>query len=347
MKISKKKFGTINGNQIIEYTLENSDGIQLSAMNYGATLTALRIPDKDGKIENVVLGFDSLSGYENHSSFFGATVGRVAGRIKKGQFILNGKTYQLSINEGKNQLHGGGAFNSEIWKVEERVKENESSLIFKLLSESGSFGYPGKLKVQVSFTLTEKNEWKIRYKATTDETTLFNPTNHVYFNLTGDKNKTILDHHLTLRGNKIVELDDDYIPTGNLLPTEETTFDFRHGGQLRQGVDSLHTQNQLVKGFDHAFILDHETEEPNVILSDPISGRRLKMYTDMDSVVIYSGNRLSEESEFVGYPIKNYSGLTLETQQLPDAINNEGFGSIILEVDQTFNSETIFQFDTV
>ncbi|WP_192986584.1 aldose epimerase family protein [Carnobacterium mobile] len=347
MKISKKSFGTIEGKQIIEYTLENSQGVQLSAMNYGATLTALRIPDKDGKIENVVLGFDSVSGYEKHSSFFGATVGRVAGRIKNGRFVLNGKKYQLSVNEGDNQLHGGGDFNSRIWNVKEEVKDTEASLIFTLLIESGSFGYPGNLNVQVSFILTENNEWKIRYKATTDETTLFNPTNHVYFNLTGNENETILNHQLTLISSKIVELNDQYIPTGKLVSVEGTAFDFRHGNKLKQGINSQHPQNQLVHGYDHAFVLDHKAGTPEAVLSDPVSGRRLKMYTDMDSVVLYSGNRLNEEEELVGYPIRNYSGLTLETQQLPDAINNEGFGSIILDVGQVFNSETIYQFDTI
>lgn len=347
MKISKRTFGIIKGEEITEYTLENNHGSQLSAINYGATLTALRVTDKNGKIENVVLGLDSIDEYKKHTSFFGATIGRVAGRIKYGKFTLNGRSYQLTINEGENQLHGGGDFNTQIWEVKESVEDAEASLIFNLLSPAENYGYPGNLSVTVCFTLTENNEWKINYTAVSDETTLFNPTTHTLFNLTGDKNKSILDHQLTLPSNKIVELGEGYIPTGNLLSVENTAFDFREGGQLKQGIESTHPQNQLVVGFDHAFLFNRESGKPDLTLNDPTSGRRLKVFTDRDSVVIYTGNRLSEQVELVGYPVKDYTGLTLETQQLPDAINNEGFGSILLEANQTFHSETVYQFDTI
>lgn len=347
MKMSKRKFGSIKGKEITEYTLENSQGSQLSAISYGATLTALRVPDKNGKIENVVLGLDSIEEYERHTSFYGATIGRVAGRIKEGKFTLNGQNYQVDTNEGKNQLHGGGDFNTKIWDVKENLEDNQASLTFSLLSPAGNYGYPGNLSVEVTFTLTEKNEWKINYTAVSDEATLFNPTTHTFFNLTGDKNKSILDHHLVLSSDKIVELGEGYIPTGHLLSVENTAFDFRKGGHLKQGLESIHPQNQLAGGFDHAFVYNREIGEPDLTLSEPVSGRILKVFSDQDSVVIYTGNRLSEQAELVGYPVKDYTGLTLETQQLPDAINNEGFGSIILEANQTFRSETIYQFDTI
>lgn len=346
MKLSQKLFGTVDGHDVIEYTVENQQGMQLSMMNYGATLTALKVPDKTGKCENIVLGFDSLKAYQKHEAFFGATVGRVAGRIAKGEFELNGKNYQLSQNEGENHLHGGGVFNRRIWESESFVHEAEAGVLFRLTSEAGECGYPGNLMVEVRFTLTELNQWKVHYFAESDEDTLFNPTNHVYFNLTGDPKRSILSHELQLASDEFVALKSDLLPTGELESVAGTSFDFRKAEMVKRGTESQHPQNQFVAGYDHAFCFsDDDKNQVKGTLFDSVSGRRLILYTDMPSVVVYSGNQLHGEFEIDGEPVRQYAGITLETQALPDAIHHPGFGSIVLKGHEKFESETIYQFD--
>ncbi|MER2227160.1 MAG: aldose epimerase family protein [Carnobacterium sp.] len=348
MDISVKDFGELSGQIVQEYTLTNRYGVSLSAMTYGAAITSIRVPDKNGLIENIVLGYDTLDEYVSYRPYYGATVGRVAGRIDKGKFTLEGKNYQLETNDKTNHSHGGNyGLDTKIWTVKTESTENEGHLIFTYKSLHGENGYPGNLSVQVTYTLTESSEWKISYQATTDKTTLFNPTNHVYFNLSGDPTKAINQHVLALTSEYFAELKEDYIPTGILLPVKETPFDFMTADAVNKGFESTHPQNQLVSGYDHPFVLEHIDEKPEAVLSDTISGRRVQMTTDRDAVVIFAVNTLDGRHDNEGNAEESYAGIALEAQNLPNAINQKGFGKVILHPNETFHSETTYRFDTM
>ena len=344
MKRSKRLFGEVDGRPVYEYTLENSRGMQLSIMNYGAAVTAIKMPDKKGNVQNIVLGFDNVTPYVVYRPFYGATIGRVAGRIAAGKVVLEGKEVQLMVNEGENHHHGGiPAFESRFWEVDEAA--TEGTLVFTYLSPDGENGYPGNLTVQVKHSLTEENEWKIHYTATTDKTTLFNPTNHVYFNLSGDHTKGVLNHMLQLESNQYAPLKEDSIPTGRLLEVEGTPFDFREPAPLKTGVESDHPQTVANRGYDHPFVLQQSADHPAGQLVDPESGRRIRFYTDRESVVVYLNNWVEGAYEIEGQKVQPYSGVALETQMLPDAIHHPNFGETILKPDETFYSETTYQFD--
>jgi aldose 1-epimerase len=351
MKGSKRLFGEVKGRPVYEYTLENSQGMQVSAMDYGATLTAIKTPDKEGKLENITLGFDSVEPYVTYRPFYGATVGRVAGRMAKGQFELDGKPVQLMTNEGANHHHGGNpAFDSRFWEIQMQAeaKADESSLTFTYLSPDNENGYPGNLTVQVKYILTEANEWKVQYKATTDQTTLFNPTNHVYFNLSGNHANSILDHQMQLNSDFYAPLESDSIPTGELIEVTDTPFDFRQASPLKTGVESTHPQTVSNRGYDHPFVLNRiEDGAANGQIVDPISKRRVRFYTDREAVVVYLNNWAEGLYEIDGKAVQPYSGVALETQVLPDAIHHDNFGNPILKPGETFYSETIYQFDLV
>lgn len=352
MKVSKRPFGKVDGEPVYEYTLVNTKGMQLSAMNYGAAVTAILMPDKFGKNKNIVLGFDSVDKYVEHRPFYGATIGRVAGRIAGGKFKLKDKTVQVMVNEGENHHHGGNpAFESRFWTVETKAAADadEGTLTFTYVSPDGENGYPGNLTVQVVYTLTEQNEWKIHYTATTDETTLFNPTNHVYFNLTGDHTKGVLEHELQLNSDCYAPLREDSIPTGELADVTDTDFDFRQSKPLKTGVDSDHPQLQLNRGYDHPFVLNHSLNQHQADgqISDPVSGRRVWFTTDREAVVVYLNNWADGAYDIDSQPVLAYSGVALETQTLPDAINHKNFGNSILNPGETFQSETVYHFDLI
>ena len=346
MKVSETILGQAHGKDVVAYTLTNPNGISLTAMTYGATITELMMPDKNGKSENVILAMDSLDDYVTHRPYYGATIGRIAGRIAKGSFDLDGKRHQLIVNEEENHLHGGPAgLDTHVWDAEIEASADEASIHFTTTDADGANGYPGTLSVTVSYTLTAENEWKINYRATTDQPTLFNPTNHVYFNLSGDINKPILQHELQLNSAIFAELGDGNLPTGALLPAEGTPFDFRDGGKLAIAAEQSHPQTQKVAGFDHPFPLQHDDGKPDAILSDVESGRSVKMYTDQDCVVIFMHNGSVDKYTISGSPVIQYAGITLETQALPDAINQEGFGDITLRPDEVYSAETIYKFE--
>lgn len=348
MEITNKDFGEVSGTVIKEYTLTTHQGISLSAITYGAAVTSIQLPDKNGLFQNIILGYTNLNEYVNYRPYYGATIGRVAGRIDKGRFTLEGKNYQLETNDKTNHSHGGiNGLDTKIWSVKTESTENEAHLIFTYKSPHDENGYPGNLTVQVTYTLTESNEWKINYQATTDKTTLFNPTNHVYFNLSGDPTKTINQHTLALTSKYFAELKEDSIPTGTLLPVKETPFDFTTADTVNKGFESSHPQNQLVSGYDHPFVLEHIAEKPEAILYDSISGRRVQMTTDRDAVVIFAVNTLDGRHNTEGKAEEFYAGITLEAQNLPNAINQEGFGNILLHPNETFHSETTYRFDTM
>lgn len=346
MQVSHQSVGKADGKEVYEYTLTNSQGMSLSAITYGATVTGIFVPDKEGTVKNVTLSLESLEDYVTHRPFYGATIGRIAGRIADGAFELDGETFELDTNEGPNQLHGGPkGFDMKIFDAKVETEEDEASIVFTLTDPDGENGFPGALDVEVRYTLTEANEWKIDYTAKTDKATLFNPTNHTYFNLTGDPTKQVLEHELTVNSSKVGELGEGTLPTGEFIEVEGTSFDFRNGGKVAAAAKLDHPQTKKVEGFDHPFVLDLQSNEAAVQLSDPESGRRLKMYTDRESVVIFTHNGSVDDYTIEGEPVKQYAGITLETQTLPDAIHHDHFGKSTLYPEETYHSQTIYQFD--
>lgn len=345
MKVTKSVFGYIGDTPVYSYTLTNKNGVEVTCIDYGCTITRMVTPDKDGNLENIVLGYDRLEDYLTDSPYFGCIVGRVAGRIADGRFTLNGQTYQLAQNENGNHIHGGEkGFSHQIWNSSYEEEINRASIKFTYLSPDGEEGYPGNVAMKVVYTLTNDNEFMIQYSAKSDETTILNVTNHSYFNLSGNLKRTVLDHTLKVKSDQFLELREDLIPTGRIIDVEGTPFDFREGQAIKAGVESDHPQNQLVgNGYDHPFILKQNHCE-EIVLADPESGRTLTIETDEPSVVIYTANQLSGEKEIYGVKPQKYLGVCLETQGFPNAINEPEFPSWILEKNKPFSSVTKYYF---
>ncbi|MFL2095389.1 aldose epimerase family protein [Marinilactibacillus psychrotolerans] len=348
MNITTNFFGMFQNQEVVEYTLSNSKGVSLSAIPYGAIVTKIVTPDKNGEKANITLNVESLEDMVAHRPFYGATIGRVAGRITDGQYIVEGQQIQLDVNEKGNQLHGGPAgLDTKLWKAKTKNEEDYASLIFSYKSLAGENGYPGNLEVEVEYRLTEKNEWKILYTAHTDATTLFNPTNHIYFNLTGNIKQPILDHKLQLFSSKFGMLGDRNLPTGVLKDSSGTAFDFSESKLVREAVLSDDPQIKLVSGLDHPFVLDQGDGAVQAILSEEKSGRQVILSTEESCVVIYTHNKEMDAFQIKGDPAKQYAGITLETQILPDAVNQSEFGDIVLHPDETYHSQTTYRFDVI
>jgi aldose 1-epimerase len=345
MDVSQTKFGKIDGQTVNLFTVKNDNGMELSCINYGCIITEILVPDMHGKIENIVLGFDTIEEYRRYSPYFGAVVGRVAGRIKNGQFELDGKDYKLTQNENQNHLHGGNkGFSHVLWNVTIVEKKNKAGIEFTYTSPDGEEGYPGNLEMKVTYILNNQNELVISYNGIPDEKTLLNVTNHTYFNLSGNLEQDILDHDLTMKSDRFLELNDELLPTGGLCDVEDTPFDFRTGRKIREGADSSHPQNILAgKGYDHPFLLggNHKRE---IILADEKSGRKLVIETDEPGVVLYTGNQLEEDFQIRGVQSKKHLGICLETQGLPDSIHHPHFQSAILEKGTEYQSKTKYLF---
>ena len=345
MKVVKEEFGSKDNQTVFLFNLINNHGVEIGCINYGCIITKIITPDKDGNFENIVVGYDTLNEYEKDSYFLGAAIGRVAGRIKGGSFELDGHTYSLAQNENKNHLHGGiKGFNQVIWDAEIIESEQEAAVRFTYLSPNGEEGYPGNLKVSVTYTLNNKNEFSIHYSGISDEKTLLNMTNHSYFNLSGDLKRDILNHSLVIKSDKFLELNDELLPTGEMLDVKGTAFDFTSERIIQTGVISEHPQNKLAgEGYDHPFLLNtqHNNE---IVLKDSESGRTLTIETDEVGVVVYSGNQMKSEGLIAGVPSRKYLGICLETQGLPDAIHHQQFPSWILEKEEEYSSKTIYRF---
>lgn len=345
MFITSKQYGKIDGTDIQEYTITNSSGLSISAIPVGATITKIVMPDKYGNLENITLNVENLDDFITHRPFYGATIGRVAGRITKGHFFLDGQSHQLSVNEGDNLLHGGPeGFDTKIWHLETEVTEREGRLIFTYTSPEGENNFPGNLWVKVMYTLTEENEWVVDYEAETDASTLFNPTNHVYFNLTGNMKESILDHELYLKSEFYASLGEENLPSGKLEGVEGTPFDFTIPKVVKEAVLSDHPHIKATNGLDHPFLLNQKSGEVQGVLFDPKTGREVTLYTDCNSVVVFTHNGEVNDYTIDGEPAKQYAGITLETQTLPDAVNQTGFGNIILRPGETFASQTTYKF---
>jgi aldose 1-epimerase len=347
--IEKHVFGTLaNGQEAFLYTLTNRSGMQVTITNYGAAVTSLLAPDRNGKLEDVVLGYDSLSGYVKDKAYFGAIVGRYGNRIAGGRFTLDGKQYQLTINDGKNHLHGGThGFNKVLWKAEPMQTDSTQSLKLTYLSPDGEEGYPGNVTVQVIYTLNDKNELVIDYSGTTDKPTILNPTHHSYFNLSGSFTKTILDDQLMINADCYTPVDKELIPTGELAKVDGTPMDFRRPTAVGARIHDSFKQLEFGKGYDHNWVINNYdgTVRKAATLYDSVSGRFMEVWTDQPGLQFYSGNFLDGTIKGKNNIVYNHrTGLCLEAQHFPDSPNKTNFPSVVLRPGMTYKQETIYKF---
>jgi aldose 1-epimerase len=337
----------VEGHDVFLYTLKNTHGMEVSVTNYGATIVTIKVPDRKGQMEDVALGYDNVDGYVTDKSYFGVTAGRYANRVAKGTFSLSGTTYHIPLNDGPNALHGGKVgFNKRVWQEKDVPGKNAVQLHY--LSPDGEEGFPGNLSTTVTFTLTDNNELRIDYLATTDKDTVLNLTNHSYFNLSGQGKGDILGTLLTIHASRLTEVDSTLIPTGNLKSVKGTPFDFTTervvGERINQTSDE---QIKLGRGYDHNFVIDRSKPGLMSIVQahDPKSGRVLEVLTDQPGVQFYTGNFLDGTTHGKGgsnYPYR--TGFCLETQHFPDSPNQPTFPSTELKAGARFTSTTIFRF---
>ncbi len=343
-------FGKLpDGREVHQYTLENKGGMTVQVITYGATITSLRVPDKNGKIEDVVLGYDSLRGYIDGTAYFGAIVGRYGNRIGRGRFSLDGKEYQLTINDGENHLHGGKiGFNKVLWEVKNLRDTGEPSLQLEYISRDGEEGYPGTVGLKVTYTLTGKNELRIDYEGTTDKPTILNPTQHSYFNLSGSPANTILGHQLMIEADGITPVNKGLIPTGQIAPVEKSPMDFRSLTPIGARINDPDPQLVFGKGYDHNWVLrDGGKVRKAAELYEPSSGRLMTVFTDQPGLQFYSGNFLDGTAKGKGgISYQHRTGLCLETQAFPDTPNKPQFGSVTLRPGSVYRQTTIYQFST-
>ncbi|MEU9286604.1 aldose epimerase family protein [Streptomyces sp. NPDC048275] len=345
----KSLFGKLaDGTKIYSWSLANG-GTKLKVLTYGGIVQSLEIPDRHGKYKNVSLGFDNIDDYVASSPYFGALIGRYGNRIGKGQFALDGKRYQLSVNDGANSLHGGAkGFDKRVWDIEPFTKGSDVGLYLYYTSVDGEMGYPGTLKVKVTYTLTKAGDWRIDYEATTDKATVVNLTSHVYWNLAGEGSGSIYDHELKIAAARYTPVDSGLIPTGELAKVSGTPFDFRRTKTVGEDIRVAHQQLLYGKGIDHNWALDKGiTAKPEHIatLKDPSSGRTLKMATTEPGLQFYSGNFLDGTLVGTGGAIyRQGDALCLETQHFPDSPNQPSFPSTVLRPGRTYRSTTVHSF---
>jgi aldose 1-epimerase len=345
--VEKTDFGrTRDGVPVEQYLLRNANGIVAKVTTYGATMTDLIVPDRDGRMASVVLGFDRLDGYLGEEPYFGSTVGRVANRIAGGTFELNGQTYKLATNNGPNHLHGGlKGFDKVVWRAEPHAGTDEPSVTFSYVSRDGEEGYPGNLSVSVTYTLTRQNEIRLDYTASSDKATPINLTNHSYFNLAGEGSGTILDHTLMIAADEFTEVDATLIPTRR-MPVRETPMDFTAPTRIGARIDRV--PGPPPGGYDHNYVLrPHSDLVLAARLEDPKSGRVMEVLTTEPGVQFYSGNFLDGATRGrSGVPYVKHAALCLETQHFPDSVHHPDFPSTILQPGQRFASRTVYRFST-
>ena len=344
MQITKKPFGQLNGKQVDLFTLENDNNVTIRITNYGATITSIETPDKNGKCEDIVCGFSKFEDYIsapylNSNPYFGCVAGRFGNRIAKGKFTLEGKEYTLAVNNGLNALHGGlVGFDKRVWTAEMIEKDDKVGVKMSYISPDMEEGYPGTLEVACTYTLNNQNELVLDYDAATDKTTILNLTNHTYFNLTADK-ESILNHELELTAEAITEFD-DMIPTGRIIPVDGTAFDFRTKKKLGRDIAPLEN------GYDNNYVFGND--EGKLIyagsLSEATSGRSVEIYTTQPGMQLYTGYWIPEMIIDGKKKFGRFSGVALETQHYPDSINHENFPSVILKPGEKFKEKTIYKF---
>jgi len=342
VKIRKRSFGTLyNGKKVSIFTVSNGT-MSFSVTDYGCTITSIEVPGKDGKVDDVVLGYSTLDGYTKNDKFFGCIVGRFANRIADAKFDLSGKTWQLDVNDNDNCLHGGkNGYQKIVWDAEPFRTTREVGIAFRRVSPAGEQGFPGRLELKVTYSLTATNDLCIRYAAKTDEPTPVNLTNHTYFNLAGHDSGTVLDHQVQLFCDKYVPVDAHAIPTGKILDVAGTPFDFTKPKTI--GKDFAATKG----GYDHNWVVNRGGDSPYPVAGvyEPVSGRTLTVYSTQPGVQFYTGNFIGEVAGKNGAVYRNNGGFCLETQHFPDSPNRPDFPDSILKPGDRYRQETVWHFD--
>ncbi len=346
VKIDTKKIQVESGETWKQFTLTNDNGVTAEFLDYGGIITKILVPDNKGNIENVVLGYENLEDYKTNPFYLGALIGRVAGRIKGATFHLNGNTYSVESNDGENCLHGGlVGFNHVLWETTSFQTEDKIGVHLIYRSMDGEGGFPGNVDIEVTYTLTNYNQFIIDYYAKSDKTTPLTLTNHSYFNLSGNLKNTVHQQHVVLDSRKFVELDEALIPTGKLVNVEGTSFDFRNGRRLGEGFNEHTKQNSIAnEGYDHYFLFDNALEN-NIVMKDIDSGRILSVRTNQPGVVMYTSTTLPEGLRLAEGLSERYLGVCFETQSSPASLHEEDFPSVILEPGEPYEKQTVFSFD--
>tara|TARA_R110002096_G_scaffold207800_1_gene394277 strand:+ start:1942 stop:3126 length:1185 start_codon:yes stop_codon:yes gene_type:complete len=351
LTIEKSDLGKTQDGTIIEqYTLKNVKGVELKVITYGGRITSLKVPNKNGNFENVILGFDSIEDYEKDNPFFGALIGRYGNRIANGKFTLNGEDYKLATNDGSNHLHGGvNGFDRVVWVAEPIEGDTNSTLKLTYLSKDGEEGYPGNLKVTVIYTLTEDNALEVSYEATTDKATVVNLTQHAYFNLNGDFSKDILNHDVVIDADTYLPVDGTLIPTGEIRKVEGTPFNFTSVKKIGKEINVDNEQLKRGKGYDHCWILNGKKGNMRFVASayDKDSGRFMEIFSEEPAIQFYTGNFLDGTLTMPNGGAYNHrTGFCLETQHYPNSPNQESFPSTVLNPGETYKTKTTFKFST-
>lgn len=336
---------TKDGQQAQLFSIVNKNGLILRMTNYGATVVSMETPDKDGKLANITLSFPTLAGYLDRHPYFGSTVGRYGNRIANGKFSIDGTEYTLATNNGPNHLHGGKVgFDAVLWKAEEVKSDDGLGIKFSYTSADGEEGYPGKLDVVVTYTLTNADELRIDYSATTDKATVVNLTNHNYWNLGGAGSGQILDHQLMIAADKYLPIDATSIPTGELADVADTAFDFRTAHAIGDKIDELKKEPHTTKGYDHCYVLRAQDGKLALAakVSDPKSGRTMEISTTEPGIQLYCGNFLGGGAGEAGF--KQHEAFCLETQHYPDSPNKPSFPSTLLKPGEKYQSTTVHKF---
>lgn len=346
MGMTKEVFGTASdGRTVYAFTLENANGIKARVTNFGAILINLYVPDARGNTEDVVLGFDRLEDYYKNGSFFGATIGPNANRIGGACFQIDGKTYQLDVNDGPNNLHSHIelGYHKRVWDIKD---EGNNSVTFSLKAADGDMGFPGNKEILMSYSLTDNNEFKLIYHASSDANTLINMTNHTYFNLGGHKSGRIEDHILTIHAGNYTPVAKGAIPTGEIAPVAGTPMDFTVPKPIGQDINADFEQLKLTLGYDHNYVIDGAdgTLREIAVVEEPVSGRKMKTFTTLPGVQFYAGNCIGEEKGKDGADYGPRKGMCLETQYYPDTVNKPQFPSAVFGPGRDYDAVTVYQF---
>lgn len=328
------------------FKISNDNGVRVTILNYGGIISELLVPDQNGKLENVVLGYKNEADYQTDPHYFGAIIGRVAGRIQSGSFELNGNTYDLEKNDGQNCLHSGTrGFHKVVWNAETFQTTDTVGIKLTHISPDGEGGFPGTVQAAVTYSLNNDNQLIMDYEATSDKTTALTLTNHSYFNLSGHTKHTVEQHQVKMNGSRFVELDPNLIPTGNLLDVTGTPFDFRQGRKLADGIKAGTEQNAVAgNGYDHYLTFDQA--KGNIHVKDETSGRVMDIETNQPGLVMYTANNLDKGLDLKEGKSRKYSGVCFETQGCPASLHHEGLPSTVLGANTLYSKRTTFTFGT-
>lgn len=336
---------TSKGEKAKRYTIKNLNGLTAVVTDYGAALVQLLVPDREGTVQDVVLGYDDLRGYEAGDKYFGATVGRVANRIGRASFELNGKTYQLTQNDHQNSLHGGrDYYNQRMWEVEEA---DDSHVTFLLHSGDGDQGYPGDVDIHVTYTLTDENELRIHYRAVPESDTLLNLTNHSYFNLAGHASGTVLEQQVVIDADAYTRADAESIPTGEIVPVEGTPMDFRVSKPIGQDIEMDYEALILGGGYDHNWVLNGSGYRKVAEMSAEATGIQMEVYTDLPGIQFYTANFLTHEPGKEGAAYDKRAAACFETQYFPDAVHKEHFQGPVVKAGEVYDTVTAYRFTQI